>query len=69
LRFTVSHKSELFWKANFEIFCENNSIMLQLLKELLRVEDSDTGCIVCHDLDEFSAISRIDVYVDSCSEC
>jgi V-type H+-transporting ATPase subunit H len=59
LRFTVSHKSELFWKANLERFGEGNYRVLQLLKELLSSEDQETVCVACHDLGEFATRSPI----------
>jgi V-type H+-transporting ATPase subunit H len=59
LRFTVSHKSELFWKANLERFGENNYRVLQLLKDLLASTDPETVCVACHDLGEFASRSPI----------
>ena len=59
LRFTLSHKSEIFWKANIERFGENRYAILDSLKKLLASSDETTVCVACHDLGEYATRSPI----------
>lgn len=59
LRFTLSHKSEIFWKANIERFGENRYAILHELKKLLSSSDETTVCVACHDFGEYATRSPI----------
>lgn len=59
LRMTLSHKSEVFWKANIERFGENGYQILKDLTELMRAEDSETKVVACHDLGEYATRSPV----------
>lgn len=59
LRFTLSHKSEIFWKANIERFGENRYAILKELQKLLGSADETTVCVACHDLGEYATRSPI----------
>ncbi|OHS98248.1 hypothetical protein TRFO_35408 [Tritrichomonas foetus] len=59
LRFSVSHKSELFWKANIERFGEGQYAVLVALKKLLSSDDEETVVVACHDLGEYATRSPI----------
>lgn len=53
LKNTLSHSSELFWKANVERFGENNYAILIALRDLLKSDDEETVTVACHDLGEY----------------
>jgi V-type H+-transporting ATPase subunit H len=50
---SLSHRSELFWKANVERFGENNFAVLLALRDLLKSDDEETVTVACHDLGEY----------------
>jgi V-type H+-transporting ATPase subunit H len=54
LRFTQTHKSDVFWKVNIERFGENNYYALKQLKQLLTTGDEETIEVACHDLGEYA---------------
>ena len=53
LKNSLSHRSELFWKANIERFGENNFAVIKKLTELLKSDDEETVTVACHDLGEY----------------
>ncbi|EAX92283.1 hypothetical protein TVAG_262750 [Trichomonas vaginalis G3] len=53
LKNTISHSSELFWKANVERFGENNFAVLIALRDLLKSDDEETVTVACHDIGEY----------------
>ena len=53
LRNSLSHRSDLFWKANIEKFGEHNYAILLELRKLLDSEDEETVSVACHDLGEY----------------
>ena len=59
LRFSVSHKSDIFWKQNIERFGENNYHILVTLTNLLQSEDETTVVVACHDLGEYATRSPV----------
>jgi V-type H+-transporting ATPase subunit H len=59
LRFSLSHKSEFFWKANIERFGDNHYRVLGLLTKLLESNDVETVVVAVHDLGEFAVRSPI----------
>jgi V-type H+-transporting ATPase subunit H len=59
LRWSLSHKSEFFWKANIERFGEYQYQALTILTQLLASADQETVCVACHDLGEFATRSPI----------
>lgn len=61
LRFSLSHKSEFFWKNNIERFGENNYEMLDKLKQHLASDDPTTVAVACHDIGEFASRSPIQI--------
>jgi V-type H+-transporting ATPase subunit H len=59
LRFSVSHKSEFFWKAHIERFGDNHYYVLGLLAKLLQSSDPETVTVAVHDLGEYAVRSPI----------
>jgi V-type H+-transporting ATPase subunit H len=59
LHFSVSHKSEFFWKANLERFGDGNYATVILLRDLLQSSDEETVVVACHDLAEFATRSPV----------
>lgn len=59
LHFTISHKSEIFWKSNIERFGDNQYEIIVLLTKLLESEEEETVLVACHDLGEFVSRSPV----------
>jgi len=53
LRNSLSHRSDIFWKANIERFGDHNFKVLIELKNLLESNDEETVSVSCHDLGEY----------------
>ena len=59
LHFTISHKSEIFWKSNIERFGDNQYEIIVLLTKLLESEEEETVIVACQDLGEFVSRSPV----------
>lgn len=59
LHFTISHKSEIFWKNNIERFGDNHYNIVVLLTKLLASKEEETVIVACHDLGEFVSRSPV----------
>ena len=59
LKFSISHKSEIFWKNHIERFGDGNYAILHDLKKLLKSDDEETVVVACHDLGEYATRSPV----------